>query len=217
MRTVREIMEPDVFWLPSDMPLRRAAEELASRQIGGAPACESDGAIVGMVSQTDLTEYYGGAHELRLVRDVMTPEIFSVEPDDPVERAIHAMAFEGVHRLLVLDTDERLMGIITTMDVLRELAGFRRRRPRVLAVAPPERAPESERPRPPARAVQAPPHEAARPTAEVAPPPHEAAPPLRAKPSEARIDAALEGSFPASDPPPWTLGWTSHSPARPRR
>ncbi len=24
--------------------------------------------------------------------------------------------------------------------------------------------------------------------------------------SEAEVDAALEGSFPASDPPPWTLG-----------
>jgi hypothetical protein len=27
--------------------------------------------------------------------------------------------------------------------------------------------------------------------------------------SEAAIDAALEGSFPASDPPPWTLGTVS--------
>jgi predicted transcriptional regulator len=129
-------MEPNVFWLSEDTPLTRAAEALAERQISGGPVCAHDGRIVGMLSKTDLTEYYGGANELRLVRDVMTPEVIAVKPDDPIARAIELMAFEGVHRLLVLD-GERLAGIVTSMDVLRELAGFPRQRSRIAAVAPP--------------------------------------------------------------------------------
>jgi predicted transcriptional regulator len=134
---VREIMEPNVVWLPEDMPLKQAAEVLSERQIGGGPVCARDGKVVGMVSKTDLTEYYGSANEARLVRDVMTPETLAVDPEAPVERAIELMAFEGVHRLLVLD-GESLAGIVTSMDVLRALAGFPRRGLRSVAVAPPQ-------------------------------------------------------------------------------
>ena len=139
MRSVRDVMEPNVFWVPTDMPLLRAAEELAARQIGGAPACAPDGRIVGVISMTDLTEHYGGTHESRLVRDVMTPEVLSVSEEAPLHEAIRRMAFEGVHRLVVLDAQERLAGIVTSMDVLRELAGFPRQPPRSYAVAPPSR------------------------------------------------------------------------------
>jgi predicted transcriptional regulator len=136
MRKVRDIMEPDVFWLAADAPLTRAAEALAERQISGAPVCEADGKIVGMFTKTELADYYGSAHEARLVREVMTPTTVSVRPDDDLERAIQLMAFEGIHRVLVLD-GQRLEGIVTSMDVLRELAGFPRREHRVIAVAPP--------------------------------------------------------------------------------
>jgi predicted transcriptional regulator len=136
MRKVRDIMEPDVFWLAADAPLARAAEALADRQISGAPVCEASGKIVGMFTKTDLAEYYGSAYEGHLVRDVMTPTVVSIGPDDDVERAVELMAFEGVHRLLVLEGD-RLEGIITSMDVLRDLAGYPRREHRVIAIAPP--------------------------------------------------------------------------------
>lgn len=136
MRTVRDIMEPNVFWLAADAPLARAAEMLAERQISGAPVCDATGRILGMFTKTELAEHYGCAHEARLVRDVMTPTVISVHADDPIERAVQLMAFEGVHRVLVLD-DDRLEGILTSMDVLRELAGFPRRQHRVIAVAPP--------------------------------------------------------------------------------
>jgi predicted transcriptional regulator len=136
MRKVRDIMEPDVFWLAADAPLTRAVEALAERQISGAPVCDASGKIVGMFTKTDLADYYGSAHEARVVGEVMTPTVVSIHPDDEMERAVKLMAFEGVHRLLVLDGD-RLEGIVTSMDVLRELAGFPRREHRVIAVAPP--------------------------------------------------------------------------------
>jgi len=137
MRLVRDIMEPDVLWIPSDMPLERVAHALASRQVSGAPVCAPDGRLIGMVSTTDLAELYGSALELRVARDVMTPEVLAVGPDDPIEAAIKLMAFEGVHRVVVVDVQCHLHGIVTSMDVLRELAGFPRPPPRILAVAPP--------------------------------------------------------------------------------
>lgn len=136
MRAVRDIMESNVVWLPMDMPLRRAAELIAEKHIGGAPVCEPDGKIVGMCSKTDLVANYGCAHEARIVRDVMTPAVVTIAPNDPIERAVQLMAFAEVHRLLVLE-EGRLAGIVTSMDVLRDLAGFPRRGLPVAAIAPP--------------------------------------------------------------------------------
>lgn len=136
MRIVREFMERNVVWFPVDMPVGRAADELSMRQIGGAPVCTPDGAIVGMLSKTDLVDVFGSAEDPRLVRDVMTPEILAIGADDPIESAVQLMAFEGVHRLIVRELDGSLAGIITSMDVLRALAGIPRAVPRIEAVAP---------------------------------------------------------------------------------
>jgi predicted transcriptional regulator len=58
------------------------------------------------------------------------------EPFCPIEGAIRSMAFEGVHQLLVVDDDDRFVGVVTSMDILRELAGYPRKPARVFAVAP---------------------------------------------------------------------------------
>lgn len=81
MRTVRDIMEPTVISVATDMPRKRAAEVLSEKLVG-APVCEPGGSVVGMVSKTDLIEHFGRAHEARIVRDVMMPEIFSLSPND---------------------------------------------------------------------------------------------------------------------------------------
>ena len=56
--------------------------------------------------------------ENRSVRDVMTTEIHSVGPDDPVERAIRLMVEHRIHRIPVVE-EGRLVGIGTRGDVLR--------------------------------------------------------------------------------------------------
>lgn len=130
MQSVGEIMTPAVLWLAEDTPLKQAAEALAEWKVSGVPVCAPDGTMVGMLSTTDLTEFYGATNQERLVRDVMTPEIVSVGRDAPIQRAIELMAFAGVHRLPVLDDAKRLAGIVTSMDVLVALAGFPRGGPR---------------------------------------------------------------------------------------
>jgi predicted transcriptional regulator len=137
---VADIMSRDVVSLSPEMDLRAAAATLAEHQISGAPVCSQEGRLVGTLSATDLVERQATSEGPAHVGDVMTPAVVSIGAGDSVQRAIEAMAFEGVHRLIVVE-EGRLVGIVTSMDVLRELAGYSRADDRVIAVAPPGDAP----------------------------------------------------------------------------
>jgi CBS domain-containing protein len=55
------------------------------------------------------------------VDDIMTPAIFSVRPDTPVSKVVAEMIGLHVHRLFVIDDDGTLVGVISTMDLLKRL------------------------------------------------------------------------------------------------
>ena len=55
------------------------------------------------------------------VRDVMTPAVFSVTPESPAARVVEEMLALGVHRLFVVDQGGVLVGVISTIDILRKL------------------------------------------------------------------------------------------------
>lgn len=60
----------------------------------------------------------GGSH----VRDWMTPTVVSVSPGATLQEACMQMAKESIHRLLVVE-EGRLVGILTSFDVVRAMAG----------------------------------------------------------------------------------------------
>lgn len=126
MTPVREVMEPAVLRLARDQSLREAAALFAEHDISGAPVCDREGRVLGMLTKTDLAAQAIDGNLDASVEQAMMPEVISVGVDATLERAIQLMAFEGVHRLAVLDERSRLAGIITSMDVLRELAGYGR-------------------------------------------------------------------------------------------
>lgn len=56
------------------------------------------------------------------VRDIMTPVIFDVRPDATVAELAEFLLRGKIHRALVMDEGE-LVGIVTSFDVLRVVAG----------------------------------------------------------------------------------------------
>jgi CBS domain-containing protein len=55
------------------------------------------------------------------VRDVMTPIVFSVNPDSTAREVIAEMLRLRVHRLFVTDRDGVLVGVIAMSDIVRHL------------------------------------------------------------------------------------------------
>jgi CBS domain-containing protein len=56
-----------------------------------------------------------------LVRDIMTPAIFSVTPKTPAARVVAELLALNVHRLFVVEPSGVLVGVISTLDVLAKL------------------------------------------------------------------------------------------------
>jgi CBS domain-containing protein len=56
------------------------------------------------------------------VREVMTPVVFAVPPDAPAAEVVRQMVALDVHRLFVVGGAGVLQGVITTMDIVRDLA-----------------------------------------------------------------------------------------------
>lgn len=59
------------------------------------------------------------------VGEVMTTELRTVLPDDPLDAAAEAMGRYGVRQLLVVDEDGRLAGLLTYRALLRLVAARR--------------------------------------------------------------------------------------------
>lgn len=75
-------------------------------------------------------DYSARLLERTLVADWMTPEVFSVRSDASLREVCEAMVNQRVHRMFVTE-GKKLLGIVTSFDVVRAIAGggTPRRRP----------------------------------------------------------------------------------------
>jgi CBS-domain-containing membrane protein len=123
MIQIGHIMTRDVFTLSTTATADQAARALTERGIGGAPVRDGAGRLVGVVSRTDLAdpERRPPAGRPLTVADVMTPALLALRESDTAMNAVRLMVREEVHRIVVLDEDGELCGIITPTDVLRAL------------------------------------------------------------------------------------------------
>ncbi|HJZ85745.1 MAG TPA: CBS domain-containing protein [Polyangia bacterium] len=120
MLKIRDVMTRKVLTVPAEATAEAAAWALVAHNVSGAPVRDRNGKLLGVLSKTDLIDPDRAPPEA-LVEEVMTPFMLALRPDDSALDAARLMAHEGVHRILVLE-GERLVGIVTTMDLVRALA-----------------------------------------------------------------------------------------------
>lgn len=145
---VRAIMSGRVSAVREDLSVEALVSLLLERAISGVPVVDAEGRPVGVVTKTDLLrehddagdndecvridavgrqwEFGRGFHTERITRatvgEIMTPMVFSLPEDASISQAAALMSFEGVHRLPVVDSAGKVVGLVSTLDVARWLA-----------------------------------------------------------------------------------------------
>lgn len=145
--TAADVMNPNVLLVQEDMTLDELANFLVDNEISGAPVEDDAGRLVGVVSVTDVAQavaadrspgsnpdFYvrewggvltrdsvrdlgAGSAELR-VRDIMTPTVYSVDEQTGIPEVAETLIKSHIHRLLVTRGGERVVGILTSSDLL---------------------------------------------------------------------------------------------------
>jgi CBS domain-containing protein len=117
---VRELMTTPVHTLTVDDTLNQAAKLMRDRAIGCVPIVDRDGRLVGILTDRDIAV---AAHTsgkalwgLPTVKAMHAP-VQTCGPLDGVEVAAGIMRRHGVHRLPVVDEQQRPLGIVSLDDL----------------------------------------------------------------------------------------------------
>lgn len=124
----KDIMTRNVMCVKPTMSVRDLSELFIEKNISGAPVLE-DGNVIGFVSQTDIVELdlhlqSDNSLESRMeetggfVQDIMVPVELVAREDDSLATILETMCRERIHRLIVVDANDKISGILTTMDVM---------------------------------------------------------------------------------------------------
>lgn len=147
MRT-KDIMTTSVVSVTPETGVSDVARLLLERHISAVPVIDTDGRLIGMVSEGDfLRRAEDGSHRhgswwLRLfsgsgenaadyvkthgrsAADVMTRDVITVTEDTPTGDVAHLLETKRIKRVPVL-RDGRVVGIVSRADLLRGLAAQR--------------------------------------------------------------------------------------------
>jgi CBS domain-containing protein len=150
MALVRQIMTADPVTVLPDASVEDVVHTLRQHELPGVPVVDGDGKLQGIITESDLVisddeedlhiphyvELFGGlvfleplrGFEARLKKaaaasaaDMMTADPITVQADDSARKAARLIADKGHNRLHVVDGD-RLVGVVTRVDVLDALA-----------------------------------------------------------------------------------------------
>jgi len=116
---VREVMSRNVECVRPDDTLQHAACKMRDLDVGPVPVCDND-RLAGMLTDRDVTiraVAEGWDPKQKHVRDVMSEGIVYCFEDQDVQEASRMMQEKQIRRLVVLNRDKRMVGIVSLGDL----------------------------------------------------------------------------------------------------
>ncbi len=143
-KLVSEVMTQSVVVLQPEMSVQEAWTQMLKNKVKATPVVDHSGKVVGMLTNEDLLERAGvqlrfsvairlEAREINqelknlensrlTVQDVMTQPVVTVSENETLGAATARMVKAGLKRLPVVNRDGVLVGVLSRLDILRQVA-----------------------------------------------------------------------------------------------
>ena len=130
---VADVMVRNPFFESPQVRLYQALQVMDTKHIRHLLICDESGRLVGILSDRDLKRHMSATYAtesekaedrltmLKTAEEVMTTDPFTCPPDTPLKELVHVMADSKYGAVPVVDADNKPIGIVTSIDLLRVL------------------------------------------------------------------------------------------------
>ena len=115
----------EVYSIPQDATVHDAARYLRERQVRAVGVLDADGRLVGVVSQSDISDKVAAENKCPAwmrVTEIMSTGLVTVTPDRPLTECLRLMEQHGIYHLLVVDEGGGYRGMLSVTDLLTVIA-----------------------------------------------------------------------------------------------
>lgn len=147
--SITQVMSQPVRTVHPDTPLAEAAHLMVSERISGLPVVDTEGHLVGLITEADFLRALGVpaqqpnhsiwqtleslfthlAQHTKLktpadpVSAHMARNVLCIRPDQDLHNALETMRKHSVKRVVVCDEDRHVLGMVTRSDLVRVFFG----------------------------------------------------------------------------------------------
>ena len=115
---LKEIMSTRADYLSPNASLQSACAEMQKHDIGFLPVKEN-GTLIGVVTDRDIATrgVAKGLDPNATIDKVMTKKVFTIQETDTVDTAAKLMEQKQIRRLIILDKNNSIAGIVSLGDI----------------------------------------------------------------------------------------------------
>jgi CBS domain-containing protein len=121
----------EVYFITEETSVMQAAQYLREKQVRSVGVVDGTGKLTGVISQSDISDKVAAENrnpEAMRVDEIMTRNLLTVTPEMSFEDSLRAMEQNGVYHLLVLDGENRYLGMLSVSDLLKVMAADNKER-----------------------------------------------------------------------------------------
>jgi CBS domain-containing protein len=116
---VRELMTQRVIKVHAKELVSVAARTLAHYNVGAVPVCDEEDRLCGILTDRDIVTRCLAANQIAdktMVGEIMTSQVYAVQPDTEVSAAANTMGVHQIRRLPVVEQG-KLCGMVSLGDL----------------------------------------------------------------------------------------------------
>lgn len=123
MKRLADVMTREVTTITPRTPLRETAQLMAKHDVGILPVVEDRNRLVGIVTDRDIVVRAVAKDAVpreMTVSEVMSDRPVSCREDHSIEDAAKLMQEHRLRRIMVLDKDQQIVGVVSLGDIARK-------------------------------------------------------------------------------------------------
>ncbi|RLI44912.1 CBS domain-containing protein [Candidatus Bathyarchaeota archaeon] len=115
---IKSVMTQKVFSILTTAKTSDAIELMKEHKVGGIPVVDEENRVWAIVTERDIIFLFSGKISGVKVSDAMSKKVVTAKPKTSIFEAEKTMIQHGFRRLPIIQ-NEKLIGIVTVMDILR--------------------------------------------------------------------------------------------------